>query len=135
MAIRIDTDQQNAQLDNSGSGPVAEMANSGTLKIYTGAQPASANDAATGTLLCTITLPADAFGAAAAGAAAKAGTWSATVTTGGTAGWFRLANTGDTQRLDGTCGLGGGDLSFDDNVLVQDGTVIVDTFSVSQPAA
>lgn len=105
----------------------------GVLEIYTGSAPADAGEA-TGTLLASITLPADSFGAAASGVASKAGTWSATAAASGTAGWARFRNTGDTWRMDVSVGMGAGELSLDDTAIVAGGTVTVNTFTITQPA-
>lgn len=135
MATRIDTDQQNAAVD-----ACVDQFDGGTLIVYTGSQPASANDAATGTVLVTITLPTPAFGASATGTAAKNGTWSATVATSGIPGWYRLSSSGGTHRRDGSASGtgGGGDMQIADLVggeLIAGGTFTVDTFTVTQPAS
>ena len=85
MPTRINTGQQNAALDGCLS-----PFNNGTAEVRVGTQPASANDAATGALLATITLPATAFNSAASGQATKNGTWSVNATAGGVAGYLRL---------------------------------------------
>jgi len=97
--------------------------NSGLLDVYTGTAPATANLAASGTLLASITLPADSFAAATAAAKAKAGTWQdASADATGTAAHFRLktssdtnANTQNERRVDGSVTLtaGGGDMTVD----------------------
>lgn len=134
MAVRINTGMQNRQADHGGQ---AFDGGAAVIEFRTGAQPASANDAATGTLLATLTLPADAFGAAAAGVAAKAGTWQATVVADGTPGYARMRNTGDTLRMDFSVSAvaGGGDCEFDDTTWVTDGTVVVDSATLTQPAS
>src|SRR6185503_5628773 len=111
MAERISTTARNRQADSVG-----DDFNSGTLKIYTGSQPASGDDAASGTLLVTINLPADAMAAAASGVAAKSGTWSGVAVADGTAGWFRVVNSGATRNYDGavTATAGGGEIELDD---------------------
>lgn len=133
MAVRINTAMQNRQADSA-----ADAFDSGSLAVRTGTQPASANDAATGTLLSTVTLPATAFGAAASGTAAKSGTWSDTVDATGVPGWFRLANTGDTLRIDGAAAASGADLNISGLVggeLVSGGTLTISTFTITQPAS
>lgn len=80
---------------------------SGVLEIRTGTAPASANDAATGTLLVSISIPVDPFAAASAEAMTKVGTWTGTAAATGTAGWARLRNTADTVRVDVTVGAEG----------------------------
>src|SRR5688500_2451873 len=112
MATRFNTAVQNRLADSLGTA-----FDSGSLKSYTGSQPASANDAASGTLLATITLPADSFAGAASGVASKSGTWSDTVDTSGQASWARFANAGDTLRMDVDVGQGAGELSLDEDDL------------------
>ena len=60
------------------------------LKVFTGSKPANCAAANTGTELVSMTLPATPFAAASAGAMAKAGTWTGTAITSGTAGHYRL---------------------------------------------
>ncbi len=132
MTIRLDDDIRNDLLDGIDS-----TFNSGVLEIRSGTQPATANDAATGTLLASITLPADAFAAAGSGAKALAGTWQdASANATGTAGWFRLANGADTRRIDGdvTVTSGGGDLELDSVSITIAQVVTVTTFTLNMPA-
>jgi hypothetical protein len=130
MATRINDGMRNRLADSA-----ADAFDSGVLEIRTGSQPASAGTAASGTLLATITLPATAFAAAATGVASKSGTWSATAAASGTAGWARFRNTGDTLRLDVSVGQGTGDLSLDEDDIVSGGTVTVNSFTFTMPAA
>lgn len=113
---------------------LADAFDSGTLEIRTGAAPASAGTA-TGTLLASITLPATAFSAAATGAAAKNGTWSATATDTGTAGYARFKNGADTLRMDVSVGVGSGELQLSTLSIISGGTVTVSTFTITQPAS
>lgn len=83
-------------------------AGAATIDVRTGSQPASANDAATGTILATFTLADPAFGAAANGVATLAGT--PRTTTGlaaGTAGWFRALDSDGNTVFDGSVGAEG----------------------------
>jgi hypothetical protein len=129
MTVRVDTSVVNALAD-----AFAAFFDSGVLEVRDGAQPADADTAASGSLLASITLPATAFGAAAAGAVAKNGTWQdASANASGTTTWFRLRDAGDTYRLDGSCGQGSGDLSFDDSSIVAGGVVTVTAFTVTMP--
>ena len=116
----------------------------GKLRIYSGAKPASSNLAPTGTLLAEITLPADAFAAAAAGSIAKAGTWEdASANAAGNAGWARFSQVGDTDALDAafhridctvTATGGGGDLTIDNVNIAAGQKVTVTGFSFTMPA-
>lgn len=66
----------------------------GTVKVYTGAQPATPADAATGTLLLTFTFDPVSFGAAANRTAAldASPVLTAVGAAAGTAGWARIAD-------------------------------------------
>ncbi len=129
-ALKFSTTLRNQLADSFGGS-----FDSGTMAIYSGAPPADPQTAPTGVLLATINLPADAFAAAVTGVIAKNGAWSASVASSGTAGWFRLANSGGTIKVDGTAGVAGDtpDAVLDNKVLVAGGTVTVNTFTLTQP--
>lgn len=126
MAKRANTAFKNL-ITNAGGDDY----NTGKFRIYTGAQPASGDDAASGTLLVEITLPADAFDSAAAGVAAKLGTWSNTATAAGDAGWFRMLNSALTRSVDGSVTVtgGGGDLTLDNISIGVGQSVTINTFT------
>jgi hypothetical protein len=140
MAITMNEPLRNAILDG-----INTFVDAGLLRIYSGSKPATANLAPTGTLLASITLPADAFAAASAGAIAKAGTWSdPSANDTGTAGYFRISETGDDDSLDGdfhridgtvTATGGGGDLTLDSVSIAALQAVTVNTFTITMPAA
>lgn len=80
----------------------------GTITIYTGAQPANADDPPTGTLLVTITCAATAFGPAVNGAAPLAGVpRSGVAVATGTAGWARVADSAGGKVFDLTVSAAG----------------------------
>ena len=130
MAFRKNTNMANAQAEYAGS-----LYNSGTLEIRTGVQPASSNDVATGALLCSIPLPATAFGTAVNGVAPKAGTWSGIATASGLAGWARFISAANDRRMDVdvTVTGGGGTLTIDDVNILDNGTIIVTDFNLIVP--
>lgn len=137
MATRIPTAARNAaanaivDLLDAGSG-------AGIIRIYTGSQPASANDAASGTLLGTLTLTDPAFGNAATGVAtASAITSDTSADATGTAGWFRALDSDAATVIDGsiTATGGGGDLTLDSVSIVAGGTIAVTSWTVTMPAA
>lgn len=103
---------------------------SSVLELRTGAPPGAEN-AASGTLLVTITLPATPWGAAAAGSKAKSGVWSGSGVAAGNIGHYRLRNVADTRREEGTVtGIGGGGDATVDNVSVAISQVVtVNTFT------
>jgi hypothetical protein len=118
-----------------------DVGGAGYIEIRTGSQPATANTAASGTLLATLPLSATAFGAATtaspsvATAAAITSDTSADAT--GTAGWFRAYSGGGTAIIDGsvTATGGGGDMTLDSTSIVASGTVAVTSWTVSHPTS
>ena len=128
MALQYSVAVNNARLDavETATGATAK------LRIYTGAAPANCAAAATGTLLVDMTLPADWMAAASSGSKAKAGTWSGTGVAAGTAGYFRIVdNAGTTAHIQGTCGIGTGDLQLDNTNIAISQTVTVNTFTLN----
>ena len=65
-------------------------------RYYTGAKPSTCQASATGTMLVEMTLPSDWMDAPTSGGAAKLGTWSGTVAADGTAGYYRIYDSGGT---------------------------------------
>lgn len=111
MAIQLSTLARNARLDAIET----EAGASAILKIRTGAQPANCATADSGTVLATLTLPADWMAAAASGAKAMSGTWEDTSADAtGTAAHFRLYKSdGTTCVMQGTVGTSGADMNLD----------------------
>ena len=99
------------------------------LRIYSGAPPRSADDPASGTLLCEMSLPMD----YAAGGHIRCKPASGQVLTTDTAGYFRLDNpdTGATV-MQGTVGdpYSAGDMMFDNRYFSSGQTLAISTFSV-----
>lgn len=135
MAVQLSTAVRNAMLDQieviTGASAI--------LRIRSGAQPANCAAADTGTVLATMTLPADWMSAAAAGAKAKLGTWSETSAdaTGTAAHWRLYDSAGTTCHAQGTCTVtgGGGDLTLDSVSITaaQVVTVTAWTFTAGNP--
>lgn len=103
---------------------------SSVLELRTGAPPGAEN-AATGTLLVSITLPASPWNAAAAGSKTKNGTWSGSGVAAGVIGHYRLKNVADTRREEGTVTIsgGGGDATVDNTNVAVSQVVTVTTFT------
>ena len=126
MSLQFETSLRNAVLDaiesDVGTAPV--------LEVRTGAAP-GVGAAASGTLLASITCPSDWMAAASSGSKAKSGTWQdASADASGTPGHFRLKTSGGTAKIEGSAGVGSGDLSFDTTVSLG-GTVTISTFTLS----
>lgn len=133
MAFRLSTASRNAacngvvDLIDAGSG-------AGTIAIRTGSQPTNVGDADSGTLLGTLTFSDPAFGNASTGVAtASAITSDTSADASGTAGHFRIKDSDANIIADGTCGLGSGDLSFDNNVIVAGGVIAISSMTVTAP--
>ena len=113
MAIQLSEAVRNARIDaiESTIGATA------VLRIRTGAQPASCTAADTGTVLATLTLPANWMADASGGSADLTGTWTdASADATGTADHFRLYNAAGTVcGLQGSVGTAAEDLVVDND--------------------
>ena len=135
MATRLPTAARNAACDavvdlvDAGTG-------AGTVEVRTGSQPASADNAATGTLLATFTLADPAFGTASSGTAALAGApRSTTGVADGTAGWFRMKDSTGATVMDGSVTVtgGGGQLELNTTTISTGVNVQITSGSVTMP--
>ncbi|MCA3072472.1 MAG: hypothetical protein IOD11_18815 [Rhodocyclaceae bacterium] len=119
MTIQLSTSVRNSMLEAYEAGVNGQAVSAGTgsggsitgtaaaprLRILTGAAPATPAAAETGTLLVQMNLPADWAAAASAGSKALSGTWQASATGTGTAGYYRVVdNAGTTCHEQGTVG-------------------------------
>lgn len=104
---------------------------SSTLRIRTGAV-AGAENADSGTVLATITLPATPWSAASSGSKSKNGTWSdSSADNTGTAAHFRLTGTTTTLLEEGTVTAtgGGGDMTVDNTSIAAAQAVTVNSYT------
>lgn len=134
MPVRI-TATLASSMTNLVETAVSAGAAAGTLKVYTGAQPATPETAATGTLLATFTLTDPALAAAVSGVATLDADpdLTTTVLADGTAGWFRIADSNALAVLDGEVGTTGKALNFDAVAWTTGGTVNITTGTVTHP--
>lgn len=111
------------------------LLNSGTIQIRTGAQPATADTAASGTLLGTLTFSATAFGATNTSGVATAAaiTSDTSADASGTAGHARNLTSAAAIHSDCTCGQGTGDYNFDNAVIVAGGTIAMSSLTWTEP--
>jgi hypothetical protein len=130
MSVQLDVNPRNAILDALETS----IGTSPTLKIRTGAPPATCATADTGTVLATMALPSDWLAAASDGSKAKSGTWSDASADGtGVAGHFRIYDSGGTCRFQGTVSLTGlgGDLTLNNTSIAATQTVTINSFTLS----
>ncbi len=129
MAIKTSIVSRNAELD-----ALAPLFNSGTLKIYSGAQPATPETAASGVLLATVTFNATAFGAAAAGVITAAAITSGTAGNTGTAGWARAwKSDGTTALMDGDVSTSGAWVNLNSVAISSGATVSITALTITDP--
>lgn len=129
----------------------AEIMRNCKINIYTGAQPASANDAATGTLLVQITKGGDGSTgltwepASGNGVASKpvSDTWQGTASATGTAGWFRCFEEGDdpsassttAARFDGSIATSGAQINMTSTSISSGSVQTISSFTYTDPAS
>lgn len=142
MATRLPNASQQAAadavVDRADGGATA-----GSLRIYSGVQPADADSAPAGTLLCQITLSdpaygvADATGTAAAAGTPLTGTGDAGAGAGTNAQSFRVTDSDGNAVYDGavTGTGGGGELELDNVSIASGQQVTVTSFTYQQPAS
>jgi hypothetical protein len=105
--MQYDILTRNAKLDAIetaiGASPV--------LKIRSGSKPANCAAADSGAVLATLALPSDWMGAASGGVKSKSGTWGTLAADAtGIAGHFRIYDSLDNCRLQGSYGTSGADM-------------------------
>jgi hypothetical protein len=131
MAIQLSTTVRNARLDvietTIGASPI--------LRLRTGAAPANCGTADSGTVVATMTLPADWAAAASGGSKALAGTWQdLSADAAGTVAHFRIYDSGgSTCHLQGTVTIsgGGGDMTLDNNVVTLGQQITITSFTLT----
>lgn len=132
MPFRLGTTMRNG----AANGIVTKIdtgVGAGNTKIYTGTQPGSVGGAY-GTLLGTCPMSATSFGAASVGVCTAAAiTNDSSADASGTAQSFTLTDGSLNVLADGTCGLGTGDMSFDNNVIVAGGVIAISSMTITVP--
>jgi len=140
MAFKFSTGLRDGMLTGSA---LATLMNGGSIEWYTGAQPASPDDAPTGTLLATFTIAATGLNfeaAAVAGTLSKAvaENWTAVAAATGTPGYFRMVSSTDTgvlsttePRIEGSIGTFGADMNVSNINVVSGATETIDAFSIT----
>lgn len=143
MTTRVSTGLRNYM---AASGSVKAALTGGYINIYSGAAPSSADAAATGTLLCVVSVDDTGAGlnladTAADGVLGKASeVWSGTNLESGTAGYFRFVESGDdgsssssALRLQGDCGVAGKELNLSSVNLTANAVQSIDAGNIVFP--
>ena len=156
MAVKFSTGAIAKMLGKNGTDTGADglrgIFTNGVIKLYTGAQPATADDAPTGTFLGDITVNGGAFveGSATNGlnfgapsgktiSKATGETWKFTGSAAGTIGWFRMqANAVDNDssstslsRIDGSVGVTSGDMRLTSVTSAVGTSITIDAFTIT----
>lgn len=111
----------------------------GTLKVWTGAMPATCETADAGTRLATLTLSVTAFAASTdngdgtAKATANAITSDTNAAATGTAGYFRGYDNAGNCIVQGTCGTSAADFILNTTSIVSGATVACTSWTVQLP--
>ena len=119
--------------DNQLAQILATIGTSGaTLVIYGGttapSEPANCAATATGSVLATIDLPASPMGTPSAGSVSMSGTWSATASATGLAGYFRILDSSSNVHVQGNVTS---DLVLNNTSITSGQTVSVSQFTVN----
>ena len=129
MAFQFSITARNAALDaleaHIGASPI--------LRIRTGAPPANAGTAASGTVLAEMNLPADWMGAASSGSKALSGNWEdLEANAAGIAGHFEIVQ-GATRHIQGTVTgtSGGGDMEIQNTNIAAGQQIVVNAFTLN----
>lgn len=144
MALKASSGLRNKMATNMGLTSAMAL---GFINVYSGAGPATANDAATGTLLCVISNNGGATGltfeaTAVDGVVQKAiaEVWSGTNLATGVAGYYRHVAAGDTAasstteaRIQGTVGTSGADMNMTSVNLASGATQTLDFYTINLP--
>lgn len=123
MAFQYGTTLRNNQV----AAIQTTVGSSGTLKIFSGAEPANCAAADPTGLLCTITLPAT-FLTSSGGVTTIAGTWSANASAAGTAATFRIYDGSSNCHVQGNTTT---DLVLNNTNIASGQTITVTSFSVT----
>lgn len=133
MAIQFNVATRNARLDAIES----TNSTSCSLEVRTGSPPATCATAGSGTVVSTINLPSGWMADAASGSKAYTATWQdADMDATGTAGHFRVYNNQTTKDnttcfMQGTVGVGTGDLQVNSTSFAPGGTFTITQFTLT----
>lgn len=133
MAFRLGTTARNNACNGIVDG-IDVGTPPGTLKVYTGSQPAAVSDNPSGTLLGTLTFSTTAFGAASVGVATAASITSDTsADNSGTAAHACIFDAAGNPLMDMDAAQGSGTMNFDNAVIVAGGVIACSSATITVP--
>ena len=133
MAFQFSVATRNAAIDAIETAIGAAP----TLEIRSGAVPANAAAADSGTVLATLALPSDWLSAASNGSKTLLGSWTdAAADAAGTAGHFRI-KASTTCHIQGTVTItgGGGDMTLDNTNIAAGQQIVITAFTLTAGGA
>ncbi len=130
--LRNSTTLRNA-LANAVKTAIDAGAGAGTIKIYSGSMPATPQDAATGTLLATLTFSKPSFGAAATGVITANAIPQVNAGNTGTAGYARIADSDGNAIMDVDVGTSGATINLNTTSIVNGGPVAITSATITMP--
>ena len=105
---------------------------SAKLYLFSGAEPVNCAAADPAGLLATLTLPVDWMGASAGGVKALAGVWTGTGSGVGVAASYRIKDNGGAAcHIQGTVGIGSGDLQLDNTSIAIGQVININTYQIT----
>jgi hypothetical protein len=137
MALKLSTGMRNHLLDG---GPLKDALASGSITVYEGTPPATADEPPNGTLLATVSPVSLGFAENGVISKDQNETWLDTVVADGTAQYFRFCQFDDTglfsstdKRIQGTCGTVGTDMLLTSTALAAGAPFPIDACNLTMP--
>ncbi len=130
--LRLSTTARNA-LANAIKTAIDAGSAGGTIKIYTGTHPTTPQDAATGTLLATLTFGDPSFGSASVGVITANTIAQVNAAATGTAGWARIADSDGNAIMDVDVGTSGATINLNTTSIVSGGPVSITSATITMP--
>jgi hypothetical protein len=131
LTMKLSNEAASAELD-----AFTALLDGGSLDLYDGAQPATADTAPTTQVkLVSLTLSSPAYDAAVDGVADFAAPASGLCLASGDAAWYRFTKNDGSPVQDGSVGLSGANLNLTSIAIIAGATLVVDSFVQTQRKA
>ena len=130
--LRLSTTARNA-LANAIKTAIDAGSGAGTIKIYSGSQPATPQDTATGVLLVTLNFGDPSFGSASVGVITANAIAQVNAVATNTAGYARLADSDGNAIMDVDIGTSGATINLNTTSIVSGGPVAITSATITVP--